>query len=233
MKEGAPLGEGTVVLHHVGTGAAGAVDSARVAPDGSFRFRLPRAPDPERQDVFFASMRHDGILYVGPPVSNAEQLDSVYRIEVYDTAHVARTPHALELRARTVFLEPVESAWQVTDLFQLVNTSTWTLVAPDAAVWRHPLPPEASDFRLGHPEVSPDAVTFADGGVEVHAPVPPGERIVLVQYTIPSPFIRIPVAQRTLRFELLVREPAPPLEVSGLAFLERTELEPGTTYRRF
>ena len=83
------LTRGTVVLHHVSNATQGEVDSTALAGDGSFQLRLPNVPDPERGDVFLASILHDGVTYFGPWITTANQLDSAYAIQAYDTAMAA------------------------------------------------------------------------------------------------------------------------------------------------
>ena len=135
------LGSATVVLHHVAESEQGEIDSTRAAPDGSFSFDLPTVPDPGRDEVYFASVRHSGILYFGSPVNMAVQLDSLYEIRVYDTVTTPATGVQLPVEVRNIFLEANGDRWQVTDLFQLRNDGERTLVAPENGyVWRYPLP---------------------------------------------------------------------------------------------
>jgi len=223
-----------VVLHHLSMDGEGEVDSTAIGRDGSFRLRLPNVPDPARQDVFFASIRHDGVLYFGNPVTVAVQLDTTYVIQAFDTLIAPEGGFPLVLQQRNIFLEPDGELWHVTDLFQVVNPETRTVVTREpGVVWRHPLPEGASGFTLGQSEVSPDATTFEEGDLVLRAPVSPGERLVVVRYTLDDPYVTFPTPIETGQFELLIREPAPLMDVGELTFVENTELEPGTTYRRF
>ena len=45
--------------------------------------------------------------------------------------------------------------------------------------------------------------------------------------------LSMPVQAGTERLDVLIREPAPMLDVQGLDFMERQEFEAGSTYRRF
>ena len=65
------------------------------------------------------------------------------------------------------------------------------------------------------------------------APVPPGRRVFVVRYTVPSLDLAVPVPGTTEVMEVLIREPVPPLEVSPLQAAPPVELEPGSTYRTF
>lgn len=229
-----PLGSGTVVLHHVSAEAQGEIDSTGVDPDGGFRFLLPQVPDPARSDVYFASIRHAGVVYFGPPITVAVQLDSIYEIQAYDTIVAPSGGATLVVQARNLFLEQDESTWRVTDLFQVRNDEDRTLVAPaQGLVWRYPLPPEARDPQVAQAEFADGGPELAAGDLVVREPIPPGERIYVVRYTTEGPFLGVPMPGVTEVLDVLVREPAPPIEVPGLTTLQPVELEPGTTYRRY
>lgn len=227
-----PLAQGTVVLHRVSPGAAGEVDSTRLASDGRFELALPTVPDPGRSEVYFASIRHQGILYFGAPITRAAQLDSAYTIEVYDTLGAPDGGATLPVSHRTIFLEEAEEGWRVTDLFEVENEGERTLVGTGGGVvWSHPLPEGARDFEVGEGELPPDAIAITGGVLRVGAPIPPGRRIVVVRYTAPSLELSFPLPGITERMELLVREPAPALEISALSAAGPVEAEAGNTYR--
>ena len=235
LLEERPLSEGRVVLHMVGPEEGGAIDSVQVGPDGRFRISLPHVPDPEnRSEVFFASIRYHGILYFGHPISRAIQLDSLYQIYVYDTLSAPEGGAVLAVSMRNIFLEPVDREWGVTDLFQIRNEESRTLFAQEeAVVWTYPLPPDLTGFQLGQGDLPPDAVTHADGSLRVSSPIPPGEQVFVIHYHIPDLSVSFPTPGATDLLEILVREPAPPLEIGRLQPRPPVELEPGTTYRRF
>lgn len=230
-----PLGGVTVVLHRVSPDSAGVLDRLPTDPDGRFAFSLPHVPDPQgRGEVYFASVRHQGILYFGGAVSRAVQLDSLYRIEVHDTATAAASGARFPVTVRNLFLERMEEGWRVVDLIQVQNEGERTLVArEDGIVWSYPLPTGATNFQVGESDLAPDAVRFVDGSLRVSSPVPPGERTYMVRYRLSDLEFALPLPGRTGRVEMLIEEPAPPLEVPGLDRLESVELEGGTSYRRY
>ncbi len=231
---GSPLGSGMVVLHHVSADVQGEIDSTAVGPDGSFRFRLPQVPDPARSDVYFASVRHAGIVYFGRPITVAVELDSIYEIQAYDTLMAPTRGAPLVVQARNLFLEQEESVWRVTDLFQVRNDEYRTLVARDDGVaWRYPLPQAAHDPQVAQADFADGGPEFAEGDLVVRQAIPPGERIFVVRYTTEDPFIEVPLPGVTEVLDILVREPAPAIETPGLTALQPVELEPGTTYRRY
>lgn len=231
----APLASGVVVLHHMDDQGAGEVDSTRVGSDGSFTIRLPGVPNPARGDVYFASVRHAGVMYFGNFVENAAQLDSSYVIQAYDTILApAEGAPMVALDARNIFLEPNGDVWQATDVFQLHNPEGRTVVAREGGrVWSYPLPAEARDVMTSEGEMSADVATFEGGSFVVRAALPPGERLFVVRYLLDSLDLSFPTPGATRLVDLLVREPAPPLEVVGLAPVGSIELDVGQTFRRY
>lgn len=233
--ESAPLPGGMVVLHRVDAVEAGEIDSVRADGGGAFRFELPTVPDPGgRGEVYFASVWHQGVLYFGPPVTAAVELDSVYRIQVYDTlvAPVGGAP--LTPSVRYILVEEGQEGWQVTDLFQLVVEGERTLVAADSGItWRYPLPPGHRNLQVGGGDVPPATTREEDGEILISAPLPPGPRQLVIRYVVDSLTLEIPLPGGVGEMDFLVREPAPPLQVQGLVPAESVELEPGVRYRRF
>ena len=229
-----PADSGTIVLHRVSAFFTGEVDSVAVDPGGTFEMRLPAEPDPQGGDVFFASIRYQDVLYFGEAITGARDLAEPYLIRAFQTVGAGAGTY-LPLRIRNVFVEPSESGrgWTVTDLFEVGNDGQTTLVASeDGATWTHALPPEAVDFSVGQSDLPPAAASFRDGRIHVSAPVPPGGSVYLLRYRIPEDDFTIPLEGSTGSMELLVREPAGELSVSGLAATDAVELE-GVTYRRF
>jgi len=228
------MSEGTVVLHHLSQGIQGELDSLRLGPGGSFRFTLPSAPDPALSDIFFASVRHDGVLYFGPMITVSEQLDSLYQVNAYDTLLAPTEGLPVTLQSRSVFIEPDSTDWRVTDLFELRNDEPRTIVARSGGyTWRHPMPDGVREVDAGEGELAADAAQYLNGEVVARAALPPGGRLFVVRYRIDSPFMSLPVQTGTERLDVLVREPAPTIAIDGLEFMERQEFEAGSTYRRF
>lgn len=231
-----PLPDAWVLLHQVTEESAGNIDSVRTSREGTFRFSLPTVPDPGgRSEVYFASVRHSGIVYFGPAVDQAVQLDSAYTIQAYDTVAAPEGGAQLPLAARYLILEQEAEGWVVTDLFQIRNDGTRTVVTDSAgATWRHPLPDEATSVQVGGGEIAPEAAAIRDGHVLLSVPLSPGERQLVLRYVLADlDEIRFPFGFDTGEAEVFVREPAPPLEVEGLPALETVEMNPGVNYRRY
>ena len=228
------LTSGTVVLHRVTSEDQGEIDSVAVAPDGSFSFTLPEAPLGAADRFYFASLRHQGILYFGSPLSDVAQLDSIYRIQAYDTAMVAGGRAEIPIQARNLFFEPNGEEWRVTDIFQLRNDLGRTLVATeDGEVWSYPLLEGARNFSSGQDGFSLDGTSIRDGSVVVRAAIAPGERVFVFRYTVDEPFGEVPTPGLTEAFDLLIREPSPRVGTEGLNLMGRVEVEAGSTYRRY
>jgi hypothetical protein len=65
------------------------------------------------------------------------------------------------------------------------------------------------------------------------APIMPGMRQFIVRYRLEQPRLDLRMPGAVQQVELMVREPAPLLAVTGLMQVESAELEPGVFYRRF
>lgn len=225
---------GTVVLHRVSALFSGEVDSVSVSGDGGFAFVIPEGFGSPGGDVYFASLRYQGVLYFGGPLSEAADTVGTYVIRAYPTVGAAPGTR-LAVRVRNTFLERSASGpgWTVTDLFEIRNSLAMTVIASEeGAAWSHALPPEAVDFQVGQSDLSPDAASFRGGVVHVSSPVPPGEWVYLFRYRIPGDAFTMPLERGTASMELLFREPAGDLTVEGLAAVGPLDME-GATYRRF
>ena len=230
-----PLDAGTVILHRVSPDASGEVDTATVGPGGEFQFLLPAVPDADIQgEIFFASIDFEGVLYFGPAITAREELDSLYVVRVFPVEEVPREGVSLPVEVRTMFIEFAGDEWVVTDLFAIDNRGTRTLVAEEGGVvWSYPLPPGATEPELGEGDMPPNSVTFEGGRVLVSAPLPPGDRLLMIRYRLATLGSTIPAPGRTDVFELLVKEPFPPLRVEGLEPVDVVALGPGSSYRRY
>ena len=222
------------MLHHLTQGTQGELDSLAIGADGTFSFRLPRVPDPARSDVYFASIRHDGVLYFGPAITAPIQLDSLYEVHAYDTLVAPPGGAAVAIQSRSIFFEPDTVGWRVTDLFQIRNDEPRTIVTQAGGlVWSHPLPAGIRNVSTGEGELALDAASYENGDLVVRAALPPGERLFVLRYHVDSPFITIPNSQPAEALDVLIREPAPAVDVEGLELLDRIELEAGSTYLRY
>lgn len=232
--EGFPGAE--VVLHRVSITESGEIDTVQTSVDGLFRFDLPSVPrSDEAGDVYFAAVRHQGILYFGRAVSQAIQLDSLYLIETFDTLTAPLAGVPLPVAVRYVIAEPGPTGWRITDLFEIANDANRTYVAaPEGLTWQHPLPAVARQATIGGGDVSPDAADVQDGVLRLSGPIPPGQRQFVLRYEVDElAGLEIPVVAGTVAVEFLVREPAPLLDIEGIPGVETVEMQPGVTFRRY
>jgi hypothetical protein len=224
---------GTVVLHRISDTQQGEVDSVRVTEGGAFSLTLPGVPNEAFGDIYFASVRHQGVMYFGTAITQAVQLDSAYLIQAWDTVLAPAEGMPVTVEGRTLFLDVQGDSWIVTDAITLRNDLDRTVVArPEGIVWTYPLPSTAADVITGEGEITTDVVTYDSGELIVRGALPPGPRMFVVRYTLATTEVSIPTPGTTEFFDILVREPAPALDVTGLSTAPSEELE-GRVYRRY
>jgi len=230
-----PLPDVLVTLHQVSAEMSGEIDSVRAGPDGTFQLRLPRVPaHGERSDVYFASVRHKDILYFGSAIISPAQLDSLYVIQTYDTISVPPGGATLPIAVRTLFLTKVQEGWNATDFFQLQQEEDRTLYSPEEGItWHYPLPPEGTDFQVGQGDMGEDAIRFQNGEVQLFAPIPPGDRFLLLNYRIPEDDFSVPLPGETGRMEVLVRTPGPEADFEPLTASTPVQMDPGNVFDRW
>ena len=237
---GEPLAGVEVVLHRIAVDQAGEIDTVQAAVNGRFAFELPTVPTSEAEgDVYFASVRHQGILYFGSAVSRASQVDSLYLVNVHDTVTVAAGGAKLPVAVRYLVVEPtgIEGQdWRVTDLFEVAHEGDRTFVPPaeGGLTWSHPLPVGIDQVQIGGGELSPDAARTVDGRLELSGPIAPGQRQFVLRYVVADlERFEVPLEPGTREVEMLIAEPSPAVEVEGLSAVETIEIQPGLSFRRY
>jgi len=225
-----PFAGAWIVGHHVDAERQGPVDSVRSDAGGRFRIVVRR---PDTAGVYVVSTRYRDIGYFGVPVPAADRAGAAaVTLVVYDTS--AQGPALTVLLRHVVLTSPeADGSHRVLDIFQVHNPGTTTRVAPDTnqATWRTRLPAGIADFVLGESDISPAAVRRIGDELLVDAPFPPGDKQVLVTYTLPRDAreVRIPLDQATARLDILVEDgttsaagpgvqAGPPLEIQGRRF---------------
>lgn len=229
-----PADSGTVVLHRVSERFSGGIDSVAVGIGGAFAFELPGASGDGTEDVFFATFRHQDVVYIGAAITAAPTDREPYLIRAYPAVPAGAASGA-RILIRNLFVEALGpgSGWAVADYFELENDAPVTLVAgADGSTWSHALPPGADDFQVGRSDLQAGAARLRDGRVGVSAPMRPGVSVYLFRYVVSSDRFSVPMEGTTGSMELLVREPAGELSVTGLAHVPEVEIE-GIRYRRF
>ncbi len=227
-----PVAGRFATLHRVSIGEAGPVDSALTDAAGKY---LLRATVLDTIANYVVSVEHDGIAYFteplhtfGAPTAEAEPL------LVYDTS---TTDPPIILRERHVVVRSVgeQNARRVIELLVLVNGGSKTRVVSDTtgAVWQGAIPHTAAEFQVGESDMSAEAVVRRDNAVVVTAPIPPGERQLLVSYLIPRSEreVRIPIDQPIERFNVMLEDTAAAVE--GPLMMQGVEELDELTFRRY
>lgn len=212
---GEPVAGVEVTLHHVTRGSAGPAGSATSGPDGAFRIERP-APDSGSFNVIFATAEFRGVRYFGPPI-HGDSAASGYTVEVFDTTSVTDAS-PVRIRRRDVILLPEEQGgWEVNEIVQIENPGTLTLLSRGRTTAELRIPAAAGEFEVGQGELTPDDVVRKDDRVLVVGPLTPGTRDLLIRYRVPTgaSSIAYPAATPTDSFQIIVREPAPELQVAG------------------
>ncbi len=228
-----PLAGAVVVAHHIGVRDQGPLDSLRSDAAGRFRFRIA---SPDTAAMYVVSTRYAGIGYFSAPVAaKAREGADTMQLAVYDTAS-AGAPLQIGMRHIVVSAPGNDGARDVLDIVQVANTGPTTRVGRDstAPTWRMLLPRGAESFHVGESDVPETAVRQAGDTVLLSAPVPPGEKQLVMTYVWPrgAGRLRVPIDQPTARLELLVEDSSATASGAMLAAANPVQLE-GRTFRRF
>jgi len=217
------------VLHRVTNVGGAPVDSQLTDMAGGYRLSDVVG---DTAAAYIVSVRFDGIAYFSTPFDAT--VESVSPIAVYDTS--SATP-AVVLRERHVLVRrpEVEAGRRVIEVLVLANDGDRTRVAAgDSAVWSGALPAEGSAFEVGTSDVSEDAITFQDGTISVFAPVPPGERQIVIGYLVGTERhqLHIPVEQPVGMLNVLAEDMDATLEGPGFTEEPPSEMQ-GTTFQQW
>jgi hypothetical protein len=226
-----PVARARLVLHRIGRDVQGPVDSGATDARGRFRFRF-RA---DTGSIYMVSARWGGIEYFSTPVHlNPERPDTGLRIVVADTSGTA----PIELEARHLVVAPprADGSRSILDLLVLRNSGDRTRVAPDTVrpSWSGPVPSGTVGLEVGEGEFSAGAVSRRDDRLLFFAPIPPGEKQLVVEYLLPAGAreTRLTLDQRIGLFNVLAAEPGVEVNGPGIAFADTQVIE-GRTYRRW
>jgi hypothetical protein len=95
--DGEALVDQTVVLHRVGGGGDALIGTDTTNADGAFRFVL----EPADSGVYFAAMRYEGRIYIGPAAQAGGDPVTGYILRVSASAEAGAVASALSGRAPT------------------------------------------------------------------------------------------------------------------------------------
>ncbi|MBI2404069.1 MAG: hypothetical protein HYV20_15300 [Gemmatimonadetes bacterium] len=229
-----PLAGTWAVLHQVSLRGGSPVDSARTDRGGRYQVR---AAVRDTTTVYIVSVTYAGIAYFTAPLHarRGTSQGTAETLAVYDTSS---TSPVVEMAQRHVIVRRpgADGARQVLELLVLRNTGAGTRIASDTArpVWQGALPRGAIELEVGESDVSAEAVYRRGDSIAVVAPVPPGEKQVVVSYVLPRArrALDLTVDQPIARLNLLVEDSAAQLVGDALERVESEMIE-GTSFVRF
>lgn len=183
------VGGAEVVLHRVSSNAQGPLDSVRVDAGGRFRFRFTT----DTASLYLLSVRHHGITYFSSPVARepAARTDDILLI-VSDTSATA----PVRLAARSMVVSGAEPSGDrtVIEVIEIANRGRLTRVAPDSVpTLVVPLARGGTGFEVQDTDLSPETVRIQGDTLLVFAPIPPGARMVILQYTMAAGVRRLEI----------------------------------------
>jgi len=221
------------VLHQVTLESGGPVDSIRT--DGAGRYQV-RAPKRDTAAVYIVSVAYGGIAYFTRPIHVLRgPRDSAGVLAVFDTSSTAPR---IELAQRHLIVRRPETdgSHHVLELLVLRNSGSLTRIAPDTSrpVWQGALPAGAMQFEVGESDVASDAVYRRGDSIAVAAPLPPGDKQILLSYVLPSSARRLAlhVGQPVRRMNVLVEDSTAVLESGGLSRVGDENIQ-GESFLRF
>ena len=188
VADSVPVPGARVVLHRVGREEQGPVDSMLTDARGHFRFRFLA----DTSAIYLFSARHDGITYFATPVhTNPERPDTAIELVVNDTSSAGSV--SVVSRNIVVSAPDENGARAVVEVIVLHNGAVTALVAADTAdpVWAARIPHAATGLTAGEGDFSPAAVVRVGDSAAVFAPVPPGDKQVVLQYALPGDIARV------------------------------------------
>ena len=225
-----PLARARIVLHMLTAARQGPVDS--VLSDGWGRFQFSIKADTSA--LLLTSSRYDGIEYFSRPArATAQRADTGLIILVADTSSSA----PVTLAGRYLMVGRPEQGGRrgALDLIVLHNRSYVTRVARDSTVpvWTMPLPAGIENFTPGESEFSAAAVGYQGDSLTISAPLSPGDRQLMVTYTLPRgvQILKVPFAAATDSVVLLLEEPTARVLTPGFAVTDSQVIETRTYHR--
>ena len=230
-QDSVPLAGASVVLHRLSAREQGPIDSAVVARDGRFRFRVAA----DTLALLLASTRYSGIEYFSRPARMAAGTsDTTLLVLAADTS--SAVPITIGARYLVLNRPGPGGGRGVLDLIVLQNRGGVTLVAADTTQpsWRMRLPAGLTGFQVGDGEISPAAVGLAGDTLTIASPFPPGERQLVVTYALPTSRDRytVPLDGGADSVVMLLEEPSARVTTPGFSAADSAVIE-GRTYRRW
>jgi hypothetical protein len=195
----------TVVLHRVGRGAQGPIDSTRTGLRGEFRFRFPA----DTSVVYLLSSGYAGIEYFSTPIQAIPgHPDTGLLLFVFDTSTTA--PLHVSSRHIVISKPAADGTRAALEIVALENAGTLTRVGGgvDRPTWGTRVPAGALGFQVGQGDVSAEAIQVRHDSVLLFAPVAPGEKQLVYTYQLPATpgTVRIPIGDSIGTLNVLLEE---------------------------
>jgi hypothetical protein len=213
--------------------SGGPIDSVRT--DRAGRYRVGAAQR-DTAAVYIVSVTYDGIAYFSRPLHAFRATgDTAGVLAVFDTSS---TEPPIELAQRHLVVRHPENdgSHTVLELLVLRNAGSLTRIAPDTAhpVWQGLLPTGAVELQVGESDVSSDAVYRRGDSIAVAAPIPPGDKQVVVSYVVPSSQARLTLRlnQPVQRLDVFLEDSTSVVEGNALERVGNQSIE-GQTFLRF
>ncbi len=226
-----PLARARVVLHRLGAAFQGPVDSVLTGADGRFQFQAR----PDTASVLLVTARYSGIEYTSRPVRLLPDApDTTLLVMAADTSSSA--PVALGARFLVMNRAGQGGVRGALDLIVLQNRGSVTRVAADTGspAFRMRLPDGVAGFHVEDGEISPAAVALSGDTMGITSPFPPGERQLIITYTLPAGRDRyvVPLDHGADSVVVLLEEPGARVTSTGFAPTDSAIID-GRAYRRW
>lgn len=132
--DGEPLVGVTVVLHGVGAGGGAMAGTDTTGAQGEFSFDLPDGDT----NVYFAALRYEGSLYVGPAIEPGTGPVTGYVLQVEPTAEVGAVGAALSNATSPPPAQPRPASGSSSDTGALLLVAALALTAAAVFVFTAP-----------------------------------------------------------------------------------------------
>jgi hypothetical protein len=229
---GVPIAGAWVTLHRVGKDKAGPIDSMRTDALGRYRFRYQGG---DTLSIYFVSSSFGGIAHFTAPLKEKVVNGDAAEVMVFDTTSA---PVSITLRGRHLIVTAADSSASRTiiEVFELSNDSTVTRIpgAAERPTFESSLPDRAQEPQAGDGDFGAKSIRFAQGRVQLIAPLAPGVKQFSINYRVPSnaKARKFPVDAATTVLEVLVEDPKGSAAGAGLKETASPTLG-GRQFKRF
>ncbi len=219
------------MLHRLTTENGAPLDSALTDSRGWYRLRVA---GPDSAAIYVVSVLHRGVAYFAAPIRATRQGEiRLDPITVYDTSSVD-PPIELTERHLIVRRPQDRQGRRVLEILMLANRGGLTRIAPDTSrpVWQMELPRGAVGLEMRESDLGYETVYRRGNSVAVAAPIPPGQKQVLLSYFLPGDQLELRLDQPVQRFNVLVEDSTAHLVAGPLQSLGIQELH-GIEFAQF